>query len=597
MQCPRCGTQNQEDSKFCRECGSALRGEVARGLTFGEKVERVREELAGLDCGRCGYERCEENAEAIVQGESAYDSCMQASPEAQERIREIVGASERISVATQIWRSLTSVKLALALIGVLALLSIVGTVIPQGQPSANYLNRYGSTGYKLIEFFLVDRIFHSWYYLGLLMLLAVNTLACLSKRFRVSWRMLSKPQGGQSASGMEKLENSAEISISRGPIEALERVQHTLRSRGYRVSRKGAQLKGSKHLYGRLGVDLFHASLILLLLGALVGGFAGFESFQVLHRGETVQVPGRDFQLRVEDLWTENYPDSSRIKDWYTKLTIIDDGGREVMTRTIEVNHPLTYRGVSFYQSSFGTDWSRGAQLSFQVREAGSDAVLGEYEDVKIQGTFPIVPEEGLEAELAAFYPDFIMTNQGPANRSQRLRNPAAFLEVYRDDQLQYRGWTFAQFPDMQIWVPAGPASGQEGADPDEQATGHGSAAMPYRIDIIGMHAPEFTGLQISYNPGLWVIYSSFALMVLGLFLNFYLPPRRMWAIAERGRLYLGGVGRDNREFADEFEGLLERVRLDISKPLDAPAPGSRVSGDESELAEGRAYPSGGEGS
>jgi cytochrome c biogenesis protein len=78
------------------------------------------------------------------------------------------------------------------------------------------------------------------------------------------------------------------------------------------------------------------------------------------------------------------------------------------------------------------------------------------------------------------------------------------------------------------------------------------------------MHAPEFTGLQVSYNPGIWIIYLSFTLMTLGMFLNFYLPPRWVWAAAERGKLLLGGIGRDDREFTGEFEELLAKVRAEL---------------------------------
>lgn len=574
MQCPDCGTENTQESKFCRECGTALRPQererVARERrgeerprSFHEKVELVQEELAGLDCGRCGYESCAENAEAIVRGESPIDSCLQAAPEAQQRIRHIVGMPEEVSWGTRLWRALTSVKLAIGLIAALAVLSIVGTLIPQGQPGANYLSRYGPTGYKLIRFFMVDQLFHSWYYIGLLALLGINTLACLAKRFRTSLPLLRHAPGGQTAPGILKLENSAQLAISGGPSKALERVREILERRGYSVTRKGVGLTARKHLIGRLGVDLFHASLLFLLMGALAGGLLGYEAFQVAHKGEVFDVPGADFQVRVEDLWTENYPDSSRIKDWYTKLTVIDDG-RDVITQTIEVNHPMTYRGVSFYQSSFGTDWFGGAQLTFAVKDTESGRTLAERE-VKVDGSFPLDPEKELMAKFITFYPDFIMTDQGPANRSRRLNNPAAFLEIYQGDTLTYRGWTFAQFPDMQIWVPVGGS---------EQPVGHGSmGGLPYRIDIVGMHAPEFTGLQISYNPGLWIIYLSFFLMVLGMVLNFYLPPRWVWVVAERGALSLGGVGRDNREFMGEFEALVEQVRSDLARSVDAPSP------------------------
>lgn len=567
MKCTNCGTINTRDSKFCRECGTALHAPAATmptspgragpaPLSFDEKVKRVQQELTGLDCGRCGYASCAENAAAIVRGESPYDSCVQASPEARERIRLILGLPESVTVSQHIWRTLTSVKLAIGLIAALTLLSILGTIIPQGQPDMNYISRYGLTGYKLIKFFTVDKLFHSWYFLGLLALLGLNTLACLIKRFQVSWQLLRRPHEGRSPVQLLRLENSLELPTGAAASASLERVAEILTGRGYRIRRKGLQLAAQKHLIGRLGVDLFHASLLLLLLGAIVGGLFGFEGFQVAHKGEIFDVPGADFQVRVDDLWTVNYPDSSRIKDWYTRLTILE-GGQEVKTQTIEVNHPLTHKGISFYQSSFGSDWLGEAQLTFSVKQGTDGTALSEYE-VTVGETFPL--QTDLVAKFVAFYPHFVLTEQGPRNRSQRLENPAAYLEIYQGDTLKYWGWTFAHFPDMQIFVAAEPKPSP--SDDSAPGPGHGGQGeLPYRIEITGMHAPEFTGLQFSYNPGIWLVYTSFILMTLGMFLNFYLPPRWIWAVAERGRLCLGGKGRDDHEFMAEFEIVAEEVR------------------------------------
>lgn len=588
MRCPSCGTENTADSKFCKECGTALAPEKKKAqetataveptptsktedghlsLTFSEKVEQVRRLLAGLDCGRCGYASCADNAEAIVRGESPYDSCVQASPEARARIRQILGLPARVPWTTRLGGALTSVRLAIGLIAVLALLSILGTLIPQGQPDLRYLNQYGITGYKLIKFFRIDQLYHSGYYLGLLALLGINTLACLLKRFRRSWRLLRQPRR-LSPAQISRLENSAEFSIRETPSAALERVAQVLRQRGYEVTRAGTQLLARKNLLGRLGVDLFHASLLLLLLGALAGGAFGYEAFLRGHKGDVLDVPNADFQIRIDDLWTENYEGTGRIADWYTKITVIEDG-QEVKTQTIEVNHPLTYKGVSFYQSSFGTDWFRDPQLTFRVLrvelpegggettgESPSMTPLGEY-PVTLEEAFPIDPERGLTGRLRAFYPDFAMGERGPINRSSRLNNPAAFLAIYEGDTLKFQGWTFAHFPEMQIWVPVDA----------EAPTGHGRMGeLPYRIDLVGIHAPEFTGLQVSYNPAIWVIYGSFVLMAIGMFLNFYLPPRWAWVFAERGKLTLGILGRDDREVTAEFETLVERVQEALSR-------------------------------
>lgn len=651
MFCPNCGTDVQSDSNFCHACGKALKavGEPAspgqqgaptepsqaaeqqapegaseaqsgaQPLNFSTRVEIVRQELAGLNCGRCGYEDCADNAEAIVRGESPYDSCLQASPDAKERIRDVIGTPEERSIVAQVWQGLASVRLAIGLLGVLIVLSILGTLIPQGQSQAAYVSRYGETGAQIISFFQINGMFHSWYYLGLLGLLGLNTTACLSRRFRTTLHMLKRQPGGQTADSLLRLENSAEVPISGGPVKALDRAAESLRAKGYKVKRQGANLMAHKQRFGRLGVDVFHVSLVLLLVGALLGGFLGFEDYRQANKGETFDVPNGNFQVRVDDLWTESY-EGGRIKDWYSKLTVIEDG-REVKTETIEVNRPMSYKGITFYQTSFGSDWMDGAELTFAVQQVASTSSGGDgsgnaddagdgvgtpnssaqnpdgsigsenessasphgsgssytvvetlQEQTVTKGERFAINDE-LTAEFVRFYPDIMFTEQGPQNRSGRLNNPAAEMRVYRGDDLLFYGYSFAQFPDMQVWIPnaTGSDSGSDGSA--QQAMTQGKLGeQSIRLDIVGMNAPQYTGMQVSSNPGIWVIYLSFVLMGLGIVLNFYIPPRWVWAVGERGRLVMGGVGRDNREFMGEFDTLLDQVQRDLTAASQTPS-------------------------
>jgi cytochrome c biogenesis protein len=566
--CSRCATANTPDSRFCKACGAPLTQvtpapppratELAIDGALRGKVAEVVKVLGGLNCGRCGYRTCAENALAIVRGEASPDSCVQGGEEAARRIRAILGQPERPSFGALLWEQLTSIKLAIVLIVAIVLLSIVGTVIPQGKDPLFYAGRYGTAGLNIITALQLDRLYHSWYFLALLIALALNTGACALKRFRVSWELLRKPVEARSADEIAQLPTHAKLDV-----RLFEKLHELLTQRRYRVRRQGEQLIASKNLWGRLGIDILHVSLIIILIGGVIGGLLGFEDFQVAHKGETFTVARGGFQVRVDDLRVEHYPDSAQVKDWYTTLTVID-GGREVLTKTIEVNEPLTYKGISLYQASFGSDWLGGAELTFRIERVkdGKAEPAGEV-TTTVGATFPL--DDGRTAKVVAFYPDFIVTQQGPANRSQALNNPAAFLEVYNGDQREFTTWTFALFPEFQHDF---------------------FAENPYRFYLVGMKAPEFTGLQIARNPGIPIIYAGFILLVFGLALNFYLPPRRIWAAVKENTLYVGGLGREPREFEPDFEEII--AALSPERDLTPQPPSLKGRGDSpSSLGEG----------
>ena len=71
--------------------------------------------------------------------------------------------------------------------------------------------------------------------------------------------------------------------------------------------------------------------------------------------GSTVEVPGGNFNLRLDRFTTEMY-ETGGVKDWKSRLTVVE-AGQAVLTKTIEVNHPLSYKGFMFYQSQYGWDW------------------------------------------------------------------------------------------------------------------------------------------------------------------------------------------------------------------------------------------------
>jgi cytochrome c biogenesis protein len=116
--------------------------------------------------------------------------------------------------------------------------------------------------------------------------------------------------------------------------------------------------------------------------------------------------------------------------------------------------------------------------------------------------------------------------------RSRDPNNPAVLLELYEGNERKYSSWAFMKYPDF-----------------------HGSGESDYLLKFLSIG--YYTGLQISYDPGLSIIWFGCLLMVVGMFLSFYLSYKRIWVRLSAGNVELGGRSYKNRSgFEKEFSRL-----------------------------------------
>ena len=94
----------------------------------------------------------------------------------------------------KIYDFFSSVKLAIILLLTLAVTSIIGTIIEQQQDPDKYLREYGETTYKIFKFLGFTDVYHSWWYVLLLTLLAINLIVCSIKRLPKIWKIAKEPK-------------------------------------------------------------------------------------------------------------------------------------------------------------------------------------------------------------------------------------------------------------------------------------------------------------------------------------------------------------------------------------------------------------------
>ena len=286
------------------------------------------------------------------------------SQDAREVDAELEGPSVYDSMRSSFVRVWSSVKLAVVLIVLIALGSIVGTVIPQGEPS-NVLGISGmSEGAKhfLIWIRAYD-VFYSPWYLGLLALFFFNLAVCTYVRVWPRLKFsLARPRELPEAVRERLPEQLKLAGVS------VDRVQELLARRFYRTfeTRDGG-LAADRNRWFRFAPMVVHLGLFLILIGAITAGLAGFKDSFPLLPGDTMpvrqamQAASRrgpltpalgSWKIHLDKFWMTHYPGGA-VKQYYSTLSVID-GGKTVLTRTIHVNDPLRYKGVWFYQSFYG---------------------------------------------------------------------------------------------------------------------------------------------------------------------------------------------------------------------------------------------------
>ncbi|MEM1252024.1 MAG: cytochrome c biogenesis protein [Cyanobacteria bacterium P01_H01_bin.21] len=420
---------------------------------------------------------------------------------------------------------LADLRLAIVLLLVIAVFSILGTVIEQGQSLAFYQQNYpedpalfGFLSWKVLLTAGLDHVYRTWWYLSLLILFGSSLTACTFTRqitalrwFSRTWNFYSKPRQ------FEKMALSTEL--SGGDLDHLTKL---LEEKRYKTFHKdGTMLYAHKGLAGRIGPIVVHASMLIILLGAMYGAMTGFFAQEMVPSGNTFtvqnifdagpwaapQIP-KDWSVKVNRFWIDYSPEG-RVDQFYSDLSVLNDQQEEVKRKTVWVNQPLRYRNVTMYQA----DWSIAG-----VRVKVNNSPILQLPMA------PIETEEGGKL-WGTWVPTKTDMSTGVSLIAQDLQGT---LLVYNDQGVlisTVREGTSVEVNDVTLSV----------------------------AEIVGS-----TGLQIKSDPGVPIVYLGFGLLMLGVVMS-YISHSQIWALQDGEQLYVGG--RTNRAqvvFERELVALLD---------------------------------------
>ena len=443
-----------------------------------------------------------------------------------------------------------SIKLTIILLILVIAGSIVGTLIPQNWSEHQYKEKYSEGRYRFMTSLQLTDVYHSYWFTVLMAAFCINLIVCSIRGFGPLVKSLQRSSSTAERVNLQDLPFYEKIELNadaKGTDKVFQQIKNDLNRSLYRLKRSDMDsgfYYFERGKIGRLGPLITHASIVIILIGAMIVSRFGFIEYKNFPVGKTLDVPHRDFQLRADDFKLELYPDSRTPKEYTSVLTVIENGTPQ-LTKSIEVNHPLEYKGLKFYQSSYGIMPGSSAdaivvELSRKVPDKTDNEVIGKF-SVKIGEEFEI-PDSQLKIKATSLMPDFVIDNSGKVStRSRSLNNPAAHIELYEGDELKQESWIFLKFPNF----------------PHAKESDY---SMKF-VSVDTGSEKYFTGLQIGYSPGISIIWTGFLLMVAGMFLSFYLPFKRIWVRLSNENVEIGARSYKNKAgFKGEFAHLKSKI-------------------------------------
>jgi cytochrome c biogenesis protein len=428
----------------------------------------------------------------------------------------------------------SSVKLALFTLFLLAITSIIGTVIPQKESFDWYIHNYSETTARVFQVLSIPDMYNSWWFSGLLGLLAVNLIVCSIDRFPGVWKQIKADNLATDPGRLRKMHFSASWISNKSEETLATDLTSNLAAKGWKAGQRKRDnallLFAQKGAMTRTGVYVVHASILVIFLGAIIGEMYGFKGSIMLPETQATSSifqfgTGKSldlgFTVRCDHFDIEFY-DSGMPKAYRSKLTVLEND-TVTLEKEIVVNDPLTYNGITFYQSSY--------QGYEDFLLTVTDQETGETETVIL----PFQQQQNLAKHNARI---------GVIN-AQAMGQSITNLKVwFKDDQ----------GPASTFWIDAGDQVTVE--RPDKK----------YTITGKQMYA---TGLQVARDPGVWVVYLGCAMMILGLFVAFFMAHRRIWLLLTKkdGKitvLMCGSVNKNKVGFEKIFASLSSELEADI---------------------------------
>ena len=394
----------------------------------------------------------------------------------------------------QIIRWLADMRVAIFIVSILVILSIIGSVVDQGESTPVQLTSSFDESIlpkeTIIKSFQSYPIFSSFIFRGFAFLFGVSLLACTYLQQLPSYDICRGVNFFKRSSIPFKPDLDSNLSA-----QHLRSLIKKLFETNYSLFQKRNWFYAYQGLAGRFGPIIVHFSIICILIGSLVSALFGFNVQELVPKGEIVYLQNLPspatldylplFPIRINDFWI-TYQQTGITHQFYSNISILSEFGAEKNWLTLSVNHPLNFNNYQWYQ----TDWDIvGFTTSYD------------------KGFYQIPFTE-------------ITVNQ--------TKNWVSWLPFPNEERVlllqDLTGKIFASNKQKKL------------QDILEFGLPLSSAINLALLDVISC-----TGLQIRFDPGTAIIYLGFGLLIISAFIS-YSSYSRLWIITQSSKIKIIGV-------------------------------------------------------
>jgi cytochrome c biogenesis protein len=400
-----------------------------------------------------------------------------------------------------IFRVVADLRFSIFILLLISLLSITGTIIEQDQSIEAYKINYPLTnpvfGFltwdKIINFGL-DHVYKTWWFFTLIFLFGLSLVSCTFLQQLPSLKIARRCQFFRKPGQFSRLKIFTTLTNF-----SFNKILLKIKDNQYSIFQQKNIIYCYKGLIGRIAPILVHFSMIIILVGTIVGSLFGFkaqeivpktENFHIqniLNNGQFTIIPNTS--ARVNDFWI-TYNKNRTISQFYSDLSLLDSQGNETNRKTISVNYPLVHNNIYYYQTDWDLIGLRFQTLANETIEYPLVNLLNNQRKVWItwistnkslnEGIIVLI--DNLEGYCSVYNELGTFLGNIELNETFYLKEPLTFLEIISS-----------------------------------------------------------TGLQIKSDPGIPLIYSGFFFLMLSTLLS-YISYSQIWIIQNNQKLFIGGT-------------------------------------------------------